>query len=57
MAELDAITASLRQSREDLEKLIETGSSRSEETTGLLKRIEDLRRRAEDTQKRGSKSR
>jgi len=49
MAEFDAITASLRQQRRDLDELAEGTATRCEETAGLLKKIEELRRRAEKT--------
>jgi hypothetical protein len=47
MAELDAITEALRRQRKDLDDLME--QSQSGETERLLEKIEDLRRRAEET--------
>lgn len=52
MAELHTIASDLRRQRKDLDELLETTSSRSAETTELLAKIEDLRRRAEETQRR-----
>ncbi|HWS71012.1 MAG TPA: hypothetical protein VN605_02810 [Thermoanaerobaculia bacterium] len=49
MAELDVITEDLRRQRKDLDKLIESGSSRSTETAELAGKIDQLRRRAEET--------
>ena len=49
MAELKSIAESLRRQRRDMEALIETASSRSGETADLVNRIEDLRRRSEQT--------
>jgi len=53
-AALDAIAADLRRQRKDLDDLLESTASRSGETTELLKKIEELRRRAEETQRRFS---
>jgi ABC-type transporter Mla subunit MlaD len=52
MAELNAIAKELRRQRRDLDDLLETTSTRSTETAGLLAKIEELRRRAEETQRR-----
>jgi uncharacterized coiled-coil DUF342 family protein len=52
LAELDAIVETLRRQRKDLEELIERVASSSGETAELVGRIEDLRRRADDTQRR-----
>lgn len=52
MAELDAITEALRRQRQDLEGLIERTSSRTDEAAELISRIEDLRRRSEETLRR-----
>lgn len=52
MAELDAITEALRRQKRDLEDLIESTSSRGDEAADLVAKIENLRRRAEETQRR-----
>jgi hypothetical protein len=52
MAELEAITETLRRQREDLEDLRDTTLSRSGATAELLEQITDLRRRVEETQGR-----
>lgn len=52
MAELDAIADTLRRQRRDLEDLMDSTWSRSSETTELVDKIENLRRRAEETQRR-----
>jgi ABC-type transporter Mla subunit MlaD len=52
MAGFDAIAAALRQQRRDLDELAEGTATRSAQTAGLLKKIEELRRRAEETQQR-----
>lgn len=52
MVALDAIAAELRRQRKDIDDLLESTSSRSAETTELVKKIEELRRRAEETQRR-----
>jgi hypothetical protein len=52
MAALDAIAAELRRQRKDIDDLLDNTVSRSGETTALLKKIEDLRRRAEETRQR-----
>lgn len=49
MAELDAITESLRQHRKDLDEQCDQTASRATETARLLDKIEDLRRRSEAT--------
>lgn len=51
MAELDVISETLRRHRKDLEDLAESTSSRSVQTAELLSKIEDLRARAEKTQR------
>ena len=51
MAELDAFLANLRRQRKDLDESIESTSARSNETSDLVTRIEDLRRRVEKTQR------
>lgn len=52
MAELEAIAEALRRQRQDLEDLMDSTSSRSDDTAELVSRIEDLRRRAEETLRR-----
>jgi phosphohistidine phosphatase SixA len=52
MDAFDAIAAGLRRQRKDIDDLLESTASRSGETTALLEKIEDLRRRAEETQRR-----
>ena len=49
MAELDAITEALRRQRKDLDDLME--QSQSGETERLLEKIEELRRRSEESQR------
>lgn len=52
MAELEVIAEILRRQKEDLDELRQKITSRSVETTELVDQIEDLRRRAEETQRR-----
>ena len=52
MAELKNISAELLRQRRDLDQAIETTSARSTETAGLIDKIEELRRRAEETQRK-----
>ena len=52
MVELVAIAALLKRQRQDLEKDLEDTSSRGAQTAELVRKIEDLRRRAEETQRR-----
>jgi hypothetical protein len=52
MAELDAIAEALRRQRRDLRDLIDSTSSRRGATAELVDKIEELRRRAEETQRR-----
>jgi ABC-type transporter Mla subunit MlaD len=52
MAELTAIAAELRRQRRDLDELLENTSTRSANTADLLAKIEELRQRAEATQRR-----
>ena len=47
--DLESIAESLRRQRRDLDALIDDTSSRSIQTTELLARIEELRRRVEST--------
>lgn len=56
MAELQAITESLRRQRKDLEDLMDSTWTRSGQTAELVGKIEDLRRRVEETQRRFSAS-
>ena len=57
MAELDGIAASLRRQRQDLDEMIESTAARSVETADLISKIEELRRRAEETQRKQPKDR
>lgn len=52
MPELDSIAEALRRQRRDMDDLIEHASSRCGETAELVNRIEDLRRRSEETLRR-----
>lgn len=49
MSDLDAIAETLRQHRKDLDDQSDQTAARSSETARLLDKIEDLRRRAEAT--------
>jgi len=49
MAELEGITEILRRQRKDLDEMVESTSTRSTETAALLEKIEELRARAEKT--------
>ena len=49
MPELNAIAESLRRQRKDLEELMESTSTRSGETAELVGKIDELRRRSEET--------
>ena len=49
MAELEGITEILRRQRKDLDEMVESTSTRSSETAALLEKIEELRARAEKT--------
>lgn len=51
MDELQAIAETLRRQREDLEDLLDGSFSRGIETSALIEKIAELRRRAEDTQR------
>lgn len=51
MAELETITETLRRQRRDLDEMINGTAKGSDETAELLRRIEDLKRRAEQTQR------
>lgn len=57
MAELDGIAASLRRQRQDLDAMMESTAARSVETADLISKIEELRRRAEETQRQQPKDR
>ena len=52
LADLDAIVETLRRQRQDLEELIEHTESRCGETAELVAKVEDLRRRADETHRR-----
>lgn len=52
MAELEAIAEMLRRQRQDLEDLKEGTLSRRGQTAELVGKIEELRRRSEDTLRR-----
>lgn len=49
MSDLDAITDSLRRQRRDMDTLLDETASRGDETTKVLEKLEELRRRAEQT--------
>jgi hypothetical protein len=49
MADLDHITESLRRQRKDLETLFDDTVTRGDETVKVLEKLEELRRRAEQT--------
>jgi len=51
MAELNAIVAALRRSRQDIDDSLANASTRTGETADLIQRIETLQRRAEETQR------
>ena len=51
MAEFEAIAQALRRQRKDLEELSDSTALSSCETSRLLTKIEELRRRVEDTQR------
>ena len=51
MAELEAIAKALRRQRKDLEELSDSTALSSDETSRLLGKIEELRLRAERTQR------
>jgi hypothetical protein len=51
MDDLEAIAATLRRQREDLEDLLDGSLSRGAETSILIDKITELRRRAEETQR------
>lgn len=51
MDELQAIAESLKRQREDLEDLLDGSVSRRIETSMLIEKIAELRRRAEETQR------
>jgi len=52
MAEFNAIAATLKKQREDLEKQTTDDSTRSADTDALVSQIGDLRRRSEETLRR-----
>ena len=51
MAEFHAIADMLRRQRKDLEELSDSTTMSSNETSRLIEKIEELRRRAEDTER------
>jgi hypothetical protein len=52
MAKVDLIAEELRRQRKDLDELAEATSVRSDETAELLTKLEELRRRSEETQRK-----
>lgn len=52
MADLPVIVETLRRQRKDLDELMEDTASRTGKAADLLSRIEDLRRRSEETLRR-----
>ncbi|HEX8411651.1 MAG TPA: hypothetical protein VF883_22560 [Thermoanaerobaculia bacterium] len=52
MAELDQIAAMLQRQKDDLRELKEMTAARRCDTADLVGKIEDLRQRAEETQRR-----
>lgn len=51
MAELDTIIEALRRQKKDLDDSLESTSSRSVDTTALMNKLDELRRRAERSQR------
>ena len=51
MAEFKAIAEALRRQRKDLEELCDSTELSSSETAKLIAKIEELQRRAEETQR------
>jgi hypothetical protein len=51
MAEFHVIADMLRRQRKDLEELSDSTTLSSNETSRLIEKIEELRRRAEETQR------
>lgn len=51
MAEFHVIAETLRRQRKDLEELSDSTATSSSETSRLIEKIEELRRRAEETQR------
>ena len=49
MAELDGISAELRRQRKDIAEALESTSARSNQAAELIDKIEELRRRADET--------
>ncbi|HEX8618226.1 MAG TPA: hypothetical protein VF911_11625 [Thermoanaerobaculia bacterium] len=49
MDELEAITESLRRQRKDLDTLLEETASRGDETAKVIEKLDELRKRAEQT--------
>lgn len=52
MAELDAIAASLRRQRQDIDEMLDQTLSRNTDAAELVGKLEELRRRSEDTLRR-----
>lgn len=52
MAELDTIAETLRRQRQDIDDLMDHTATRRGETTALVSKIEELRRRSEETLRR-----
>ena len=52
MAEFHAIAETLRRQRKDLDELCDSTALSSSETSKLLEKIEELRQRAEQAQRR-----
>jgi phosphohistidine phosphatase SixA len=52
MAELDTIAEILQRHRRDIDSCIESSSSRAGETDELVRHLQDLRRRTEETLRR-----
>lgn len=49
MAELEGISADLRRQRKDIAEALESTCARSNQAAELINKIEELRRRADDT--------
>lgn len=50
MNDFEAIAATLRRQRKDIDELMESTASRSTETAALIEKIDDLRRRVAKTE-------
>lgn len=51
MAELDTIIEALRRQKRELDDSLESTSSRSVDTTALMNKLDELRRRSEHSQR------